>query len=688
MNEDKKPDSVESIPNVQIKAKGSISIDGSVAGRDIITNILIPATSPVFTAPNELSAPVSDFVGREQEAATLVHALRKGGRGAISGMGGIGKTELALLVAERIRDHYPGAQLAVSLHGTDPIPRDPADLLASCIHRLDEKATNLPERVEDLRGIYLTKLKGKRALILLDNAFNDTQVDPLVPPPGCALLVTSREVITLPGMKRITLEQLSPDEASQLLANAAQRTIAPNVGAEICRLSGYLPLALRAAGGTLNTTGDLDPADYSTQLRDEKTRLERIGKVRDVSVEATLNLSYQQLGKDAARVLRQLAVFPGSFDAMAEEVVCGDQGHAYLSSLVKRSLAFYDKSKRRYRLHDLVRLFADSRLPHHERTASQRRHSTHYKDVLGRAAKLYQQGNESVREGLQLFDTEWANIQAGQAWAAVQKREDKEAAKLCSDYPFVGWACLNLRQHPHKGIEWLKAAYAAACHIKNHRLEGWLLGVMGSAYESLAEYRRAIELKKQSLEIARELGDRRGEGITLGNLGVTYESLGHYRRAIEYLEQDLQITRELGDRRGEGITLGNLGVTCESLGEHRRAIEFHEQQLQIAREVGNRRGKGVAREIGDRLGEAHAHWNTSLTLENLGKRSQAIAEAEEALKIYKQIESPDAENARKALASGGQKAKRAVPSAVGAANVSPARKHLWDNWGVGSSGPT
>jgi hypothetical protein len=181
-------------------------------------------------------------------------------------------------------------------------------------------------------------------LVLLDNATGEAQVRPLLPPSSCGLLVTSREAIALAGLKPLTLGQLSPGEAKELLMNSAQRSMLDGVAEEICKLCGFLPLAVRAAGSLLNTDVTIDAADFATQLRDERRRLERLGTSGvEISVEATLNLSYEKLPKDTARTFLCLAVFPSSFDAAAEEVVCEDLGHTHLSALVRLSLVLFDE---------------------------------------------------------------------------------------------------------------------------------------------------------------------------------------------------------------------------------------------------------------------------------------------------------------------------------------------------------
>jgi tetratricopeptide (TPR) repeat protein len=637
--------------------------------------------APPVATPHQLRAPVSDFVGREKEIDLLINALRTGGSAGISGisgMGGIGKTELALLVANRTRPDYPDAQLFIDMRGTSDKPLTAADALAECIRAIIGADAKLPEDINELVKIYRNSLDGKRALILLDNAADSAQVRPLLPPPACALLVTSRETLALPGMKRLALEQLQPQEARDLLTGIASRT-PPDIADQICHLCGYLPLAIRAAGSLLDVTPDLAPVTYVTQLHDERERLKRIGREGvDLDVEASFELSYARLPPETALVFRQLAVFPASFDATAEEAICQDTGHAQLSALLRRNLVLYNSETSRYRLHDLVRLFADSRLSDDERDEGQLLHAVHYCTVLRKADDLYLKGGEALMRGLVSFDSEWANIQAGQSWAKHHVNDNALAAQLCARYPEIGAHLLDLRQHPREHIRWLEEALSAARRLNDRNSEAVTLGNLGLAYADLGELPRAIEIYEQQLTIAREIGDRSIESPSLCNLGNAYALLGELQRAIEFFEQHLAIVRELGNRRGEGMTLGNLGNVYDLLGKQERAVEFYEQSLTIARETGDRRTEGnalsnlgtsyailgelqraidfftqaliIGREIGHRRGEAYALYNISITLNNLGDRVQAIPYAEAALNIFEQIEDPYTDKAHKLLA--------------------------------------
>ena len=167
--------------------------------------------------------------------------------------------------------------------------------------------------------------------------------------------------------------------------------------------------------------------------------------------------------------------------------------------------------------------------------------------------------------------------------------------------------------------------------------EGRAYGSLGNAYQSLGDYRKAIEYHEKHLKIAIEIGDRGGEGRGYGSLGNAYQSLGDYRKAIEYHEKLLKIAKEIGDRGGEGGAYGNLGNAYQSLGDYPKAIEHHEKHLKIAIEIGDRKGEGgaygslgsaygslfdyrkaieyhekflkIAKEIGDQAGEGAAYHN-------------------------------------------------------------------------------
>ena len=629
---------------------------GDLVGRD---QYKVEAPPVGIAALHQLPPAPADFTGRAAELAELRAAVHEQGAAlcGLRGLGGVGKTALALVLAHVLAADYPDAQIFLDLQGVAQ-PLTPEAAMAHVI-RAYRPVEKLPDEAGQLAAVYRSVLAGQRALLLFDNARDADQIKPLIPPPGCLLLVTSRQKFALPGLKAVNLDSLPPAEAAALLLK-----LAPRIGGQAARLAelcGYLPLALTLAGSALAEREDLEPETYAGRL--DQTRLTVLDEVA-----ASLALSDGLLAPEQQRWWHRLSVFPAGFDAPAAAAVWAlapDPAANLLSDLLRLSLLEFNTATRRYRLHDLARDFVRSHLSDTERRDAQQRHALHYKDVLAVADKLYLKGGENILLGLALFDLERLNILAGQAWAAAQAEQDEAAAQLASDYPDAGAFVLYLRQHTREKIAWPEAGLAAARHLKDRRLEGAHLANLGIEYANLGELRRAIDYHEQALAIFREIGDRRGEGSVLGNLGNAYANLGEPRRAIEHHEQALVIDREIGDRRGEGNDLGNLGIAYANLGDARRGIEYYEQQLSITREIGDRRGEGnalgnlgiayadlgkprraieyyeqrlvITREIGDRRGEGGTLGSVGNAYANLGEPHRAIEYYEQALEIEREI---------------------------------------------------
>jgi hypothetical protein len=198
---------------------------------------------------HQLPADIADFAGRGAQMERLLGVLSApGGHVAISaidGMGGLGKTALAVHVAHRLTARYPDGQIEVDMAGTGAVPLSPAQGLARVI-RVFEPLMRLPEDVAELRPIYLHVLRGRRVLLILDNAHDGNQVAPLLPPEDCALIVTSRRQIAVGGVVRIDLDLLAPEEAVGLLGAIVGdgRATAAELS-RIAELCGLLPLARR-----------------------------------------------------------------------------------------------------------------------------------------------------------------------------------------------------------------------------------------------------------------------------------------------------------------------------------------------------------------------------------------------------------------------------------------------------------
>jgi tetratricopeptide (TPR) repeat protein len=615
----------------------------------------------------------------------LLLAVKTGGVtiSGLQGLGGVGKTALALKLAEQLKPDYPDAQFYLDLKGVSPQPLTPRDAMAYII-RAWHPTAQLPEKEDEVAALYRSVLDGKRVLLLMDNARDAQQVAPLIPPAGCLLLVTSRKHFTLPGLIETNLDKLPPADARDLLLRIAPRLKNEESDQvdELARLCGYLPLALRAVGSALHEKKNISPADYANRLKETGKHLvlKEIDPSIQKSVGAALQSSYELLSEDLRQKFCFLSVFPDTFDLAAAAAIWDiplEAAQDPLGDLLAYSLVEFDEITNRYTVHDLVRLFVGELFSDKELYRAQKRHASHYLGVTRTADVLYHKGGESVRQGLALFDTEWTNIQAGHSWVAAHLQDDDAAAEWCWKYSNAGAYCLSLRQHPRETIGWLKLALVATLRLKRPEWESSTLGNLGIAYHQLGEYQRALSYHQQALAIDKTLGDRLQEARTLGNIGNVYNLLGDHRRALTHYEQCLQISSELGDRLIESTSLGNVGAAYDGLGEYRRAIDYYERHLQAARMIGDRLGEGnalgnlgiahmnigehslaldyyeqhiqIGREIGDRTGEAHSLFNSALSHKELGNRSAAIACAEAALKIYEAIEASHASIVRAEL---------------------------------------
>lgn len=569
------------------------------------------------------------FTGRTADLAAL-RGRRTAAITGLKGMGGIGKTALAIVLAHEWRGDFPDAQIFLNGFGTSDNPPTAARLLEQVLQAFHPEA-KLPDDAEQLRALYLQTLAGRRVLILLDNAQDAAQAKPLLPPPSCGLIVTSRHSFVLGTVAAYRLGELPETEAVDLL-RAFCPALSDADARVLARRCAYLPLALKLAGSHLaidasDRGGVPDVAAYLTQLTSGRLRAldADAPDAGEVTISETLRVSESALPAELRDTWRTLSVFPAPFAPAAAEAIAG-AGPEALQTLLRRSLL--DAVGSRYRLHNLAAEYAREQLDAEALTRLRLAHANYYRTVLAECDRLYLSGSSGVTAGLALFDSERAQIEAAHAWLLGAPEGDqllRERVEHLASYPDAGAYVLSLRRHPRERIVWLQAALAGARRLQDRRCESNALGNLGIAWSDLGDARKAIGFYEQHLAIARETGDRRDEGNALGNLGVAWTGLGEARKAIGFFEQHLVFTRETGDRRGEGADLGNLGVAWSALGDARKAIGLHEQRLAIDREIGDRRGEGGA------LNDLGIAWS------DLGDARKAIGFYEQALGIFREI---------------------------------------------------
>jgi tetratricopeptide (TPR) repeat protein len=617
----------------------------------------------------------SGFVGREADLAKL-RALNPAAGAVLTGlrgMGGIGKTALALVLAHEWAARFPDAQLFLDAFGTrtQPDPPSARQLMEQVVLAFHPTA-KLPDDPAVIAGIYRDVLGGKKVLILLDNALDAAQAKPLIPPAGCALIVTSRHSFMLGTVKPHDVGRLPDAEAVALL-----REFAPDLteaeAAALVPLCAGLPLALRLAGAHLaldaaERNGPPDFCGYILALGGGRlaTLDAEAADAGEVTISETLRLSEAQLPEGEREAWRKLGVFTASFDARAAEAIAG-ASEEMLRHFVRRSLLEREGAER-FKLHDLAADYARGQLTDTARTGLHLAHARHYTAVGDEADTIYLKGDPV--SGLALFDRERTQIET--AYTTLATRTDEAAAHqlilLVNSMVHTGQ---RLRFNPRQRIAWLESQIHAAHQVKHRLAEVTAIGNLGVAYLDLGDARTALGYIQQRLTTARETRNRSGECAALANLGVAYRMLGDTSHALQCFEKQLIIARETNDRRSEGSSLGNLGNAHLALGNAGKAVRFYERHLAIAREIHDLREEGsalgnlggahrelgdackaieyheqqlvVTREIGDRRGEGNALGNLGSAYYSFGDVGKAIGFYEKSFVIYREIGDRNAE---------------------------------------------
>jgi hypothetical protein len=344
------------------------------AARQLFTRKTLPelleATAPRPGAPCQAPRPLPEFVGREEELYQLTRALKPGARAAITGMvgmGGIGKTELAKIVAHRVAGRYRDGVLWADCG--DERLTDVADRWATAYGVKRLPGDDLPAKAANWRGL----ISDKEALLVFDNVQPDQEVEPLFPPPQSrsTVLITTRHAQhpALRSVDSLRLDQFIPAEAMALAERVLGREAARVQQAEADRLFelvGYLPLAVSIALHTAHEKGwALVELNRTLEAAGALKALDEPGLRK--SLRATFQTAWDSLPGDLQRAFAALAVFNQgpSFDTWAMAAVLEAEEPAargLLHRLAGRSL-LTQTGDGRWRLHPLLRDFVAEKLP-------------------------------------------------------------------------------------------------------------------------------------------------------------------------------------------------------------------------------------------------------------------------------------------------------------------------------------
>jgi tetratricopeptide (TPR) repeat protein/transcriptional regulator with XRE-family HTH domain len=608
-----------------------------------------PFPGPPVGSPSQLPPITSYRVGRGDDLAIAVEKIRNGGTIVICGMPGIGKTTFAVQVATQMRPWFPDGQLYVDLHGFDERALGAEQALGYLLRALLGADTALPATADEQSALFRSALAGRAVLVLLDNARDEAQVRSLLPAAQtCAVIVTSRNVLaSLDVVHRFNLGVLAASDSAELLARLAgpDRIQAdPDEAAELLRWCGGLPLAVRIVAARLAARPAWRVADLTRRLADENRRLGEFA-VGDLAVKAAFDLSYRMLAEPERQLFGLLGLLPSTdFDAATAGILTGqpaDDAERRLESLTHANLLQQGGTRNRYRMHDLIRLYAAGQAGI-ENTDSMRaleRLFDWYLVTVDAATKLVLPGFTTLprtpptapeatsfataQEAMSWLETERANIVAAVLSAA---RSGRAAAWQLAD-ALRGF--FYVRRYTTDWLTTSRAGLAVARAVGARTAQAAMLASLGMARTGLGQYGLALAHYRQGLALAGEWP--RGQAAILGNLGIVYYLRGQLDEAERHYGLSLQINREIGNRLGEGIRLGNLAGIYHTAGEFQQAIRHYRDALAIYREQGSRHG------------EALTLCNFADTRRDMGCPKEAVELARAALAISAQLQSKVAE---------------------------------------------
>lgn len=543
-----------------------------------------PVREPTPFTGLPLDAVPSGYVEREDLAARAEALLGDSAVVLLHGMGGAGKSLLALSVAHRVAGRFPDGRLQLRLGGEHQPTLSAQEALDRLLRALDVP----PDRVEG----YRVALQGRRVLLLLDNVTGVDQVRPLLPRvPGCAVLLTSRDVLAdLGDVKRVPVELLSPEEGLALLVRrvGAERVAAERAGALLLvERCGRLALAVALVAGRLALRPNRPLAHAVAELEDERRRLD--------PVQASFELSYQALKPDQARLFRLLgALTVPDIDAEATAALADldvRTAQRLLDDLVDRSLAqLSGPTDDRYRLHDLLRLYAHDLLNDDEE-----------REALDRALRWYRdrlQAADSWLDSSEDHPGPFGDRREALAWLDQHRPHllaliEQSAGTGLRDHTIdLAW---HLSQYLAFRMRWQDWHHTAdlARRAAGPQPSAATLSNLGQAQLALDRPGEALQTHNQLLERQRATGDRRGEGMTLHFLGWALLDLGRTDEALRTYHQALDCHRDAGNRRGEAVTLTNVGLALVELDRADEALAAFQQALDLERAAGNRYGEGA-----------------------------------------------------------------------------------------------
>jgi predicted ATPase/DNA-binding XRE family transcriptional regulator len=572
-----------------------------------------PRTRPVRTAadaatgrPRELPVPPTPLLGREDDVRRIGALLAARRLVTLSGPGGVGKSRLALAVADRFGDRYADGvalvELAPLLEASAVLPA-----IADAVDASRGAGRSVAEDVVE-------RLRGQHLLLVLDNVEHlldaAAEVAALIEAaPGLNVLATSRAPLRVRGETEVAVDPLalpsattpvSESPAARLLLDRAG-AVSPGwgtaadeqeaVAATCVRLAG-LPLALELAAARARL---LDPAALLARLDGALDGGPRDLPPRQRTMRATLDWSHDLLHEPEKELFRRLSVFAGGFTLeTAEEVGAAGAVEAedvlvLLGNLVEQSLVLAETSPEgttRYRMLEPVRQYALEKLRESGEADEARGRHVRYYLALAEQAEPHIKGLDQA-EWLDRLETENDNLRTAIGWS-IETGDAQSAARF-------GWVLAMywvMRARHSEGRLWMEQTVARDDLPDELRAKA-LWALAASVYGS-GDDERLMAISEEGVAISRKVQDARAQAYSKGMVGFAALQLGDLDRATRALEESLRLDREQGDDWAAAHILTHLAVVPLRQGNFPQAAAYAEEALELTDRTGDRLAANIA----------------------------------------------------------------------------------------------